>query len=129
MTQPRTNTQLENPNAIKIVSARSFSSLWGDPILTGKKPSARKPGLSEVERRLRVMSLLPTQLSYDPFESTSNMKKLLADLVRLVLLKKIHHRTASCVRSLVHEYMAVDEHERLDKIEERIRVLEEVKQH
>jgi hypothetical protein len=57
------------------------------------------------------------------------MKRLLADLTRLVLAKKVHHRTASCCRALLHEYMAVDEHERLDKIEERIEALEGVKQH
>jgi hypothetical protein len=96
--------------------------------LTGKrKPGARKPGVSEVERRLRLRSMLPTELTYDPFESASSMKRLLSDLTKLVLAKKVHHRTASCCRALIHEYMAVDEHERLDKIEERLRALEEVK--
>lgn len=48
----------------------------------GGSPSA---SLSEVEARLRVRSLMPQTLDYDPFESPANTKRLLLDLVTWTL--------------------------------------------
>jgi hypothetical protein len=80
--------------------------------------------MSEVERRLRLRTMLPTELSYDPFESVDSMKRLLSDLTRLVLSKRIHHRVAGCCRALVHEYMAIDTYAVLQALEKRVADLE-----
>ena len=92
-------------------------------------PSAPSP-MAEVtlaERKLRVRSMLPVTLDYEPFTSPANMKRLLSDLTTWILAGRIHHRQASACRALVTAWIGVDEHERLDKIEERVKALEEVK--
>jgi len=97
--------------------------------LEEQTPSAPSP-MSEVtlaERKLRVRSMLPVTLDYEPFTSPANMKRLLADLTTWILAGRIHHRQASACRALVTAWIGVDEHERLDKIEERVKALEEVK--
>lgn len=93
-----------------------------------KKPGERT-SLSEAEQKLRIRSLLPVTLDYDAFESPANMKRLLADLTVWILAGRIHHRQASACRALVTAWIGVDEHERLDKIEGRVKALEGVKQH
>jgi uncharacterized protein YutE (UPF0331/DUF86 family) len=80
--------------------------------------------MSEVERRLRLRTMLPTELSYDPFQSVDSMKKLLSDLTRLVLEKKVHHRVAGCCRALVHEYVTIDTYAVLQALEKRVADLE-----
>ena len=67
----------------------------------------------------------PIVLRYEPLESTKNMKRLLRDLTKWILEKRIHHRQASACRALLHEYLAVEEFERLPQLEARIKVLEE----
>jgi len=94
--------------------------------------SGGSPSAAEVERRLRIHSLLPSMtpisLEYEPLESTGNMKRLLADLTNWVLEKRIHHRQASACRALIHEYIAVEEFEKLPDLERRLKALEEAKQ-
>lgn len=89
------------------------------------------PSAAEVERRLRIHSLLPSispiSLEYEPLESTGNMKRLLADLTHWVLEKRIHHRQASACRALIHECIAVEEFEKLPDLEKRVKALEENK--
>ena len=82
---------------------------------------------TEAERRLRVRSLMPVQLEYDPFADAASMKRLLADLATLVLEGRLHHRAASAVRLLVLGWIQVDEHERMDELEKRIEELERQK--
>ncbi len=89
----------------------------------------RKPvTVSEAERQLRVRSMLPVRLDYDPFENPDAMKRLLSDLANLILAGKLHHRAASAVRLLVAGWIEVDEHQRLDAIEKRVEELEKAKQ-
>jgi len=94
---------------------------------SGGSPSGAP--LSEVERKIRIRSLLPVTLEYEPFASPVNMKRLLADLTTWILAGRIHHRQASACRALVQAWIGVDEHERFDKIEDRVKALEAVKQH
>ena len=86
--------------------------------------SGGPPSLSDAERKLRVWSLLPIELEYDPFEDAVSLKRLLADLASLVLQGRLHHRAASAVRLLVLGWIAVDEHQRLDAVEARLTELE-----
>ena len=69
--------------------------------------------------------MMPQTLTYDPFESPANTKKLLFDLVTWVLAGKIHHRLAGTIRNLVGMWVKVDEHEKLVEIEERLTKLEQ----
>ena len=91
----------------------------------GGSPHRGNVSLGEVEARLKLRSLMPQTLSYDPFESPANTKRLLLDLVTWTLAGKIHHRLAGTIRNLIGMYIKVDEHERLDSIEERLGELEE----
>lgn len=84
----------------------------------------KSPLLSEVEARLRVRSLMPQTLDYDPFANGANTKRLLFDLVTWTLAGKIHHRLAGTIRNLIGMYIKVDEHARLDSIEQRLSELE-----
>ena len=72
--------------------------------------------------------MMPVQLGYDPFKDPGSMKRLLADLAGLVLEGKLHHRAAGCIRGLIKEWIEVDEHERLNDLEERIEELEKSKE-
>lgn len=95
------------------------------------KSSSQNSGgspISDVERRLRVRSMLPIQLDYDPFKDSEALKRLLSDLAGWVLAGRIHHRVAGAIRGLVKQWIEVDEHSRLDEIEKRIEELE-AKQH
>lgn len=83
--------------------------------------------MSELERRLRVRSLMPQTLSYDPFENPANTKRLLLDLVTWTLAGKIHHRLAGTIRNLIGMWVRVDEYEKLPEIERRLTELEKVK--
>jgi hypothetical protein len=94
-----------------------------------ERTSSATSSLSDAERKLRIRSMLPVTLDYSPFESPANMKRLLADLAVWILAGRIHHRQASACRALVQAWIGVDEHERLDKIEERVRMLEGANQH
>jgi hypothetical protein len=76
---------------------------------------------------VRLRSLMPQTLDYDPFESSANTKRLLLDLVTWTLAGKIHHRLASTIRNLVGMYIRIDEHEKLDAIEQRLTELEKAK--
>ena len=87
--------------------------------------SAGGSPFSDVERKLRVRSLLPLTLDYEPLESPANMKRLLGDLTRWVLERRIHHRAASACRGLIQCFIAVDEHEILEALEKRVKSLEE----
>jgi len=80
--------------------------------------------MSEVERKLRVRSMLPVSLDYEPFESPATMKRLLRDLTVWVLAAKIYHRAASACRGLLRTWIDVDLHEKLPQLEERIEQLE-----
>ena len=80
--------------------------------------------MSDVERRLRVRSMLPIDLEYEPFESTQSMKRLLRDLTVWVLAAKIHHRAASACRGLLRAWIDVDLHEKVPELERRVEVLE-----
>jgi hypothetical protein len=80
--------------------------------------------MTEVERRIRVRSLLPVQLDYDPFQDAESMKRLLHDLTLWVLSGRLFHRQASTVRGLIQQWIRVDEHSRLDEIDERLRKME-----
>jgi len=82
------------------------------------------PSVSDVERRLRVRSMLPIDLEYEPFESTQSMKRLLRDLTVWVLAAKIHHRAASACRGLLRAWIDVDLHEKVPELERRVEVLE-----
>jgi hypothetical protein len=94
--------------------------------VASKKPDERTTSsLSEAERKLRIRSMLPVTLDYEPFASPVNMKRLLADLTIWILAGRIHHRQASACRALVQAWIGVDEHERLDGIEQRVKELEE----
>ena len=84
--------------------------------------------MSEAEKRLRVRSLMPVQLDYDPFADAASMKKFLGNLTDLVLQGRIHHRAASACRLLVLGWVAVDEHEKMEQLERRIEELEKAKQ-
>jgi len=83
------------------------------------------------ERRLRVRSMLPIDLGYEPFESTQSMKQFLGDLTVWVLAAKIHHRAASACRGLLRTWIEVDLHEKVPELEKRIEQLEAkaVKEH
>jgi len=94
-------------------------------VSSGGPPSGER--MVEVERKLRIRSMLPVTLEYEPFASPANMKRLLADLATWILAGRIHHRQASACRALVQAWIGVDEHERLDTIEERVKTLEGVK--
>lgn len=95
------------------------------------KAASKHPGertsLSEAERKLRIRTLLPVTLDYEPFESPASMKRLLRDLTVWVLAAKIHHRAASACRQLLRTWIEVDLHEKVPELEERIKVLEEAK--
>ena len=56
------------------------------------------------------------------------MKRLLADLTRWVLEKRIHHRQAATVRGLIQMWIHVDEHSRFDDLEKRISELEKARE-
>ena len=86
------------------------------------------PTLSEAEKRLRVRSMMPVELDYDPFADSASMKRFLGHLTDLVLQGRIHHRAASACRLLVLGWVAVDEHERMEALERRIEELEKMKQ-
>lgn len=90
----------------------------------GGSPSV---SLGEVEARLRLRSLMPQTLTYDPFENPQNTRRLLLDLVTWTLGGKIHHRLAGTIRNLIGMWIRVDEHERLDEIERRLSELEKAK--
>ena len=47
------------------------------------------------------------------------MKRLLHDLTLWVLSGRLFHRQASTVRGLIQQWIRVDEHSRLDEIDER----------
>ena len=95
---------------------------------SGGSPSNEQLTPKEAEYRLRVRSLMPITLGYDPFETPANMKRLLGDLASLVLEGKVHHRAASAVRGLMKQWLEVDEHERIDDLEKRIQELEAKRQ-
>lgn len=89
-------------------------------------PSAPSP-MSEValaERKLRVRSMFPVTLEYEPFESPASMKRLLRDLTVWILAAKIHHRAASACRGLLRTWIDVDLHEKVPELEKRIEQLE-----
>jgi len=67
-------------------------------------------------------------LTYDPFESPANTKRLLLDLVTWVLAGKIHHRLAGTIRNLIGMAIRVDEYEKIATLEQRVRALEEAKE-
>ena len=94
----------------------------------GVNPPDKKPGertsLSETEQKLRVRSMLPVTLDYEPFESPATMKRLLRDLTVWILAAKIHHRAASACRGLLRAWIDVDLHEKLPALEKRIEALE-----
>jgi hypothetical protein len=94
--------------------------------LQGKSPSSSS--LGEVEARLRLRSLMPQTLDYDPFENPANTKRLLLDLVTWVLAGKIHHRLAGTIRNLIGMWVKVDEYEKLPELQKRIEALESQKQ-
>lgn len=94
----------------------------GGPPSSSKRESTHD--LGEVEARLRVRSLMPVELSYDPFEDGESMKRLLGDLTVWVLSGRVFHRQAGTVRNLIQQWIRVDEHERLDRLEKRIEALE-----
>lgn len=83
--------------------------------------------VGEVEVRLRLRSLMPQTLDYDPFESPGNTKRLLLDLVTWVLAGKIHHRLAGTIRNLIGMWVKVDEYEKLPELEKRVEALEKGK--
>jgi len=89
--------------------------------------SGGSPSVSDVERRLRVRSMLPIDLEYEPFESTQSMKRLLRDLTVWVLARRIHHRAASAVKGLLRTWIDVDLHEKLPELEKRIEELEKAR--
>ena len=66
----------------------------------------------------------PIVLTYEPLADTKSMKRLLGDLTKWVLERKIHHRLASTCRGLIETFIELDEHERVDRLEERIVKLE-----
>ena len=90
---------------------------------TGIKPGERT-SLSETEQKLRVRSMLPVTLDYEPFESPATMKRLLRDLTVWILAAKIHHRAASACRGLLRAWIDVDLHEKVPELEKRIEQLE-----
>jgi hypothetical protein len=67
---------------------------------------------------------MPQELTYDPFESPANMRKLLLDLTTWTLAMKIHHRLAGTCKNLLGMWLKIDEHEKLEAIEERLAKLE-----
>ena len=71
--------------------------------------------------------MLPIELDYDPFSTPENMKKLLGDLTIWVLSGRVFHRQASTVRGLIQQWIRLDEHEKLDAIEQRLSELEKAK--
>jgi hypothetical protein len=93
--------------------------------LTHKRKPDERVSLSAAEQKLRIRTLLPVTLDYEPFESPATMKKFLRDLTVLVLAAKIHHRAASACRQLLRTWIEVDLHEKVPELEERIKVLEE----
>jgi len=97
------------------------------PKRRSRKRGGSPSSLTEVEARLRLRSLMPQTLDYDPFESPANTKRLLLDLVTWVLAGKIHHRLAGTIRTLIGMWVKVDEYEKLPEIEKRLAELEKAR--
>ncbi len=81
--------------------------------------------LVRLKTRLRLRSLMPQVLDYDPFLNPENTKRLLLDLVTWVLAGKIHHRLAGTIRNLIGMWVRVDEYMKLPELEKRIKSLED----
>ena len=66
-------------------------------------------------------------LDYDAFADSGSLKRLLKDLALAVLSGKISTRQAGSVRSLVSAWIRLDEHGRIERLEKKIKTLEEKK--
>jgi len=66
----------------------------------------------------------PIVLTYEPLADVKSMKRLLADLTKWTLQRKIHHRLASTCRGLIETFIELDEHERYDLLDARIAAIE-----
>lgn len=113
----RTTIRLKQPNSHKML-----------PLQEPEGDTSHLKSNTRESRSRRVGSVLsggtPIVLTYEPLADTKSMKRLLADLTKWVLQRKIHHRLASTCRGLIETFIELDEHERLDDLERRIKELE-----
>jgi hypothetical protein len=64
------------------------------------------------------------RLSYDPFQTPENMKRLLRDVCLAVLEGRLWPRQASVARALVKGWISIEEYAKIPELERRIAELE-----
>jgi hypothetical protein len=60
---------------------------------------------SEIETKLRIRSMLPIELAYDPFDPVDNVQRFLKDLLSWLLAGKLNHRTVTAARGVIETFL------------------------
>jgi hypothetical protein len=80
--------------------------------------------IASIRRRYSV-ALGSKTLDYDPFQDPDSIQRLIHDLSISVMDGSLLPKQASVIRSLIAVWIKVDEHKRIDRLELRVKAIEE----